>query len=88
MKVIAVSDSRHLAAVRAAAEVRRRSGDRGSRGGVTSMLHFGTAEAEQVHVLAYFPPDFLIGDRLEKTFLYRRGLSRSGEVARVRARVG
>jgi len=52
---------------------------------VTSMLHFGTAEAEQVHVLGTSLRTSH-RDRLEKTFLYRRGL-RVQESARVRARV-
>src|SRR5438445_9625081 len=41
---------------------------------ITTFLRFGTPEAEQFHVLAYFPPDALFGAKLERTFLYRRGL--------------
>ena len=38
----------------------------------TSFIHFGTPQAEQVHVLAYFPPAFLDDHRLERTFLAAR----------------
>lgn len=41
---------------------------------VTSFFHFGTPAAEQVHVLAYFPPEMALGPRLESTALFRRGL--------------
>jgi predicted metal-dependent phosphoesterase TrpH len=41
---------------------------------VTSFLHFGTSQAEQVHILAYFPDTFARGPRLTSTALYRRGL--------------
>jgi 3',5'-nucleoside bisphosphate phosphatase len=41
---------------------------------VTSFLHFGTGEAEQFHVLAYFPPAFAQPARLHRTALYARGL--------------
>jgi hypothetical protein len=41
---------------------------------ITAFLHFGTSEAEQFHVLAYFPPDVLRAGGLERTFLYQRGL--------------
>lgn len=41
---------------------------------VTSFFHFGTPAAEQVHVLAYFPPEMALGPRLEQTALHRRGL--------------
>lgn len=40
---------------------------------VTSFLHFGTSEAEQFHVLAYFPPAFAQPARLARTALYARG---------------
>lgn len=40
---------------------------------LTAFFHFGTKSAEQVHVLAYFPPDVLATGRLERTYLYRRG---------------
>lgn len=38
----------------------------------TSFIHFGTARAEQIHVLAYFPPAFLDDGRLAKTALAAR----------------
>jgi len=41
---------------------------------ITSFIHFGTREAEQFHILAYFPPDVLHGRRLEHTALYARGM--------------
>lgn len=40
----------------------------------TSFVGFGTREAEQFHVLAYFPCEFLRRGRLEQTALYRRGV--------------
>jgi 3',5'-nucleoside bisphosphate phosphatase len=41
---------------------------------MTSFLHFGTSEAEQFHILAYYSPDVLRGSLLEQTFFYRRSL--------------
>jgi predicted metal-dependent phosphoesterase TrpH len=38
----------------------------------TSFIHFGTEYAEQIHVLAYFPPAFLDDGRLAKTALAQR----------------
>jgi hypothetical protein len=38
----------------------------------TSFIHFGTERAEQVHVLAYFPPSFLDDGRLFRTALHAR----------------
>jgi len=38
----------------------------------TSFIHFGTDRAEQIHVLAYFPPAFLDDGRLSKTRLAAR----------------
>jgi 3',5'-nucleoside bisphosphate phosphatase len=76
MKVIAISDHDIFAGVRAAAETAQALGMLVVPAAeVTSMLHFGTSEREQVHVLAYFRPDVLEDDRLERTFLYRRGLA-------------
>lgn len=40
----------------------------------TSFLHFGSDRAEQVHVLAYFPPSFLDDGRLARTALAQRAL--------------
>jgi hypothetical protein len=75
LEVIALSDHDILAGVARATQV-------GKKLGLTvvpametsSFIHFGTAEAEQVHVLAYFPPAFLESGKLEKTFLYQRGV--------------
>jgi hypothetical protein len=39
----------------------------------TSTIAFGTDHAEQIHVLAYWPPSFLQDGRLEKTRLWQRG---------------
>lgn len=41
---------------------------------VTSFIHFGTTQAEQVHILAYYPDTFARGPRLKGTALYQRGL--------------
>lgn len=41
---------------------------------VTAFLHHGTPEAEQFHVLAYFPASAVAGHGLEQTALYQRGL--------------
>ena len=41
---------------------------------VTSFFRYGEPEAEQVHVLAYYPNDVLLEGRLERTFFYRRGV--------------
>ena len=40
----------------------------------TSFIHFGQSEAEQLHILAYFPPRMLQNGALFQTFLYRRGV--------------
>lgn len=73
-KVISVSDHDVFTAVR---EVDRLARDAGMivvpAAEVTSVLHCGTPAAEQIHVLAYFPPSILEGG-FEETFLYRRGL--------------
>ncbi|HZF50581.1 MAG TPA: PHP domain-containing protein [Polyangiaceae bacterium] len=41
---------------------------------VTSFIHFGTPDAEQIHILAYYPDALLRGPRLAATALHRRGL--------------
>lgn len=76
LSVVAVSDHDLLAGVAEGARVAR------SLGLVlipametTSFVGFGTSEAEQFHVLAYFPVHFLDDGQLERTFLYRRGLT-------------
>lgn len=40
----------------------------------TSFVGFGTSEAEQWHVLAYYPPAALQGGAIERSRLHRRGL--------------
>jgi predicted metal-dependent phosphoesterase TrpH len=40
----------------------------------TAFVGFGTSDAEQFHILAYFPACYLEEGRLEQTFLYQRGL--------------
>jgi hypothetical protein len=40
----------------------------------TSFIHFGSERAEQVHILAYFPPSFLDDGRLFRTQLHARAL--------------
>jgi hypothetical protein len=75
MAVVAVADHDVMAASRAASLVARQKGMLLVPAmETTSFLHFGTPDAEQVHILAYFPPSFLDDGRLEKTFLYNRGL--------------
>ncbi len=74
MRVIAVSDHDVMTAVRPAAHaaaLARMVVVPAME--VSSFVHFGTAAAEQFHVLAYFPPSFLEDHRLEQTVLYRRG---------------
>lgn len=75
LKVIAVSDHDHFAAVRLVAAAAQPLGVVVVPAAeLTCLLNPGTAEAEQLHVLCYFPPSYLEGDRLEQTALYRRGL--------------
>lgn len=75
LSVVAISDHDMLAGVRRGA---RAAAARGlcllPAMETTSFVHFGTKDAEQFHVLAYFPLRFLDEGRLEQTFLYRRGL--------------
>ncbi|MFO0679110.1 MAG: PHP domain-containing protein [Polyangiaceae bacterium] len=74
-KAIAVADHDVLAAVRRASIAAAQSGIVYLPAlEVTSFLHFGTKEAEQFHVLAYWPADVLEGSGLEKTAFWRRGL--------------
>jgi len=75
LSVIALSDHDMFAGVRRAAAQAAALGLRLIPAmEATSFFHFGRSDAEQVHILAYFPPRFLLGDRLEQTFLYQRGL--------------
>ena len=75
LRVIAISDHDIMAGVRRAAAAAAQAGITLLPAmEATAFLHFGQSNAEQIHILAYFPPSFLQGDRLEQTFLYRRGL--------------
>jgi hypothetical protein len=72
MEVIAVSDHDTFAAVpRAAAAARELGVVLVPAMEVTSFIHFGTPRAEQIHVLAYFPP----GHALETTALGARAVT-------------
>ncbi len=74
LQVIALSDHDILAGVRGAATLAHQLGMTLIPAmETTSFIHFGTPEAEQIHVLAYFPPSMLAPGRLEKTKLYQRG---------------
>lgn len=74
ISVLALSDHDILAGVRQAAFAAQQAGlCLLPAMEATAFFHFGQRSAEQVHVLAYFPPHTLQGDRLEQTFLYRRG---------------
>lgn len=75
VRVLAVTDHDLLAAVPEAAAAAA------ARGALlipamegTSFIGFGTAAAEQLHVLAYFPLRMLRDGSLFRTSLYRRGL--------------
>lgn len=75
MRVIAISDHDVFAGVRRGAAAASAAGMIFVPAAeITAFFHFGTREAEQVHVLAYFPPAILAGARFEQTLLYRRGL--------------
>ena len=69
MRVIAVSDHDTFAAVpRAAAAAEELGVTLVPAMEVTSFIHFGTPKAEQIHILAYFPPGYALettklGDR-------------------------
>lgn len=74
MRLCAVADHDVLSAIPSAALAARRAGLWFLPAvEVTSFLHFGTTEAEQFHVLAYFPPAFAQPARLYRTALYARG---------------
>lgn len=75
ISLVALSDHDMLAGVRQAAAAAEAAGlCLLPAMEATAFFHFGQSDAEQVHVLAYFPPQQLIGQRLEQTFLYQRGL--------------
>lgn len=63
MEVIAVSDHDTFAAVpRAAAAAAELGVTLVPAMEVTSFIHFGTPRAEQIHILAYFPPGHALGE--------------------------
>lgn len=74
MRLCAVADHDVLSAIPSAATAARRAGMWFLPAlEVTSFLHFGATNAEQFHVLAYFPPAFVQPARLMRTNLYARG---------------
>jgi hypothetical protein len=75
LSLIALSDHDILAGVPQAAAAAQRAGlCLLPAMEATAFFHFGQSNAEQVHILAYFPPAMLADGRLGQTFLYRRGL--------------
>ena len=75
MRVVAISDHDVFAATRRGAVAAAQAGMVFLPAAeITTFLRFGTPDAEQFHVLAYFAPDALFGAKLEQTLLYRRGL--------------
>ncbi|MBL8624388.1 MAG: PHP domain-containing protein [Myxococcales bacterium] len=75
MEVIAVADHDTFAAVPRAAEAARQLGvTLVPAMEVTSFVHFGTPRAEQVHVLAYFPPERALDGSLGQTRLGARAV--------------
>ncbi len=76
LEVIAVSDHDTFAAVPRAAEAARQLGvTLVPAMEVTSFIHFGTARAEQIHVLAYFPPERALDGSLGATRLGTRAVA-------------
>ncbi|HEX5058407.1 MAG TPA: PHP domain-containing protein [Kofleriaceae bacterium] len=76
MQVIAVSDHDTFAGVPRAAEAARAHGvTLVPAMEVTSFIHFGTPRAEQIHVLAYFPPERALDGSLADTFLGARAVA-------------
>ncbi|HVK77566.1 MAG TPA: PHP domain-containing protein [Kofleriaceae bacterium] len=75
LEVIAVSDHDTFAAVPRAAEAARALDvTLVPAMEVTSFIHFGTARAEQIHVLAYFPPERAFDGSLAHTRLGARAV--------------
>jgi predicted metal-dependent phosphoesterase TrpH len=73
LEVVALSDHDIFSGVRRAAALAHERGVTVIPAmETTAFIHFGTPQAEQVHVLAYFPPSFLESGALERTALYRR----------------
>ncbi len=75
MPVVAISDHDVMTGVRRGARVAAQHGMVILPAQeTTAFIHFGTPQAEQIHVLAYYPPSVLEGDGLERTALYQRGV--------------
>jgi hypothetical protein len=75
LEVIAVSDHDTFAAVPAAAAAAEALGvTLVPAMEVTSFIHFGTPRAEQIHILAYFPPRILADGGLGRTALGTRAV--------------
>jgi hypothetical protein len=75
MRAIAIADHDVLAGVRRGAAAAKKAGLFFIPAlEVTSFVAFGTNDAEQFHILAYFPARLLDHGGLEQTFLYRRGM--------------
>ena len=73
LEVIALSDHDILSGVAEAAKVAKRRGlTLVPAMETSSFIHFGTPDAEQVHVLAYFPPS-MTPKTLSRTTLFQRG---------------
>lgn len=78
MQVIAVSDHDSFAGVPRAAEAARAHGvTLVPAMEVTSFIHFGTPRAEQIHILAYFPPERALDGSLATTALGARAVAAS-----------
>jgi len=78
LEVIAVSDHDTFAGVPRAAEAARTLGvTLVPAMEVTAFIHFGTARAEQVHILAYFPPGRALDGSLGETRLGDRAVTAS-----------
>jgi hypothetical protein len=78
MQVIAVSDHDSFAGVPRAAEAAQSHGvTLVPAMEVTSFIHFGTARAEQIHILAYFPAQRALDGSLADTALGARAVAAS-----------
>ena len=75
MEVIAVTDHDTFAGVPRAGEAARQLGvTLVPAMEVTSFIHFGTPKAEQIHILAYFPPERALDGTLGQTRLGARAV--------------
>lgn len=76
MQVIAISDHDSFAGVpRAAEAARTHDVTLVPAMEVTSFIHFGTPRAEQIHILAYFPPERALDGSLGDTALGARAVA-------------